>query len=165
MKDYAILRIKITDSESHSIEYKDTLREAETRFHNILAADEGNAQTTYCLCMVFDKQCNRVLSEIHDYREEKTTFYPLVRIFEKNEEMNNSVQIFTDDPQNPGKAFSDAEKRWYAVIAADIADESITYNAAIMMDNNGMIGDYHKAFSSQSVEPEPEPEPEPETEN
>lgn len=152
MKDYAVLRIKITDSESHSIEYKDTLREAEVRFHNILAADEGNDQTTYCLCMVFDKYTNVVRSEIRDYRDDPTAFYPVVRMFEKNGSMNNSVEIFDDIPAQPGKAHDDAEKRWYGIIAADLADNDVTYNAAIMMGNSGMLGE-HKAFI-RAAEPE-----------
>jgi len=156
MKDYAVLRIKIANSESHSIEYKDTIREAETRFHNILAADEGSEATNYCLCMIFDKRANIVRSEVRDYRAEPTAFYPVIRIFEKNEEMSNSVQIFDDNPATPGKAHDDAVKRWYAIIAADLADEAVTYNAAIMMDNSGMLGE-HKAFE-RAVEPEPEPE-------
>ena len=160
MKDFAVLRIKIANSESHSIEYKDTMREAETRFHNILAADEGSEATNYCLCMILDKHANVVRSEVHDYRAEPTAFYPVIRIFEKNEEMSNSVQIFEDNPATPGKAHDDAVKRWYAIIAADLADEAVTYNAAIMMDNSGMLGE-HKAFE-RAVEPEPEPTPEPE---
>ena len=153
MKDYAVVRIYYRGAnEAHSIEYKDTLREAQTRFHNILAADEGNANTTYCLCMVFDRRTNRVLSEIHDYREENVAFYPVIRITEDGDGMHNSVEIHTD--------YNDAVKRWYGIIAADLDNESLTYRAAIMMDNNGMIGDYRRAF----VEPEPEPQTEPESE-
>ena len=156
MKDYAVLRIYYRGAtEAHSIEYKDTLREAQTRFHNILASDEGNDNTTYCLCMVFDRRTNRVLSEIHDYREESTAFYPVIRITEDGEGMHNSVQIHTD--------YNDAVKRWYGIIAADLDDESLTYHAAIMMDSNGMIGDYRRSFENP-VEPEPEPEPTPEPE-
>lgn len=158
MKDYAILRIRITDSEIHSIEYKDTIREAETRFHNILTADIGNEATTYCLCMIFDKRANVVRSEVRDYRAEPTAFYPVIRMFEKNAEVTHSVQIFNDNPATPGKAFDDALKRWYAIVAADLADEAVTYNAAIMMDNSGMLGE-HKAFE-RAVEPEPTSEPE-----
>lgn len=145
MKDYAILRIRITDSEIHSIEYKDTLREAEVRFHNILTADEGNEATTYCMCVIFDKYVNIIRSEVRDYRENPTVFYPVIRMFEKNNEMTHSVQIFDDIPAAPGKAHNDALKRWYAIIAADLADESVTYNAAIMTDNSGALGE-HKAF-------------------
>lgn len=156
MKDFAILRIRITDSEIHSIEYKDTLREAETRFHNILTADIGNEGTNYCLCIVFDKHANVVRSEVRDYRAEPTAFYPVIRMFEKNEEITHSVQLFEDNPATPGKAHDDAVKRWYGIVAADLADEAVTYNAAIMMDNSGMLGE-HKAFE-RAVEPEPEPE-------
>lgn len=167
MKDYAVLRLYIRNgAEAHSIEYKDTLREAETRFHNILASDEGNNATDYCLCMVYDKLTNRVRSEIHDYREEKTAFYVMVRIYEDAEgenPMHNSVQIYADDPEHPGEAFDEAENRWYAVYAADINNAEIVYNAAIMMDNNGAMGDYHKA-KTKAVAPTPEPEPEQEGE-
>ena len=166
MKDYAVLRIYFRGAtEAHSIEYKDTLREAQTRFHNILAADEGNASTTYCLCMIFDKQANLLKSEIHDYREEKTAFYPVIRLFEDNEGMSNAVQIFTDDPANPGQALEEAIKRWHAVYANDINDNALLYNVAIMMDNNGMIGEYHKAWNHVKVQPEPEPEPTPDPES
>lgn len=163
MKDYAVLRIYFRGAtEAHSIEYKDTLREAEARFHNILAADEGNNQTTYCLAMIFDKLANLVKSEIHDYREAKTAFYPVIRLFENSEGMSNSVQIFTDDPANPGQVLEEAIKRWHAVYANDINDNTLLYNIAIMMDNNGMIGEYHKAWNHVKAQPEPEPSPEPE---
>ena len=165
MKEYAVLRIYYRGAaEAHSIEYKDTLREAEARFHNILAADEGNSQTTYCLAMIFDKLANLVKSEIHDYREEKTAFYPVIRFFEDSEGMHNSVQLFVDDPANPGQVLEEAIKRWHAVYAADINDNTLLYNAAVMMDNNGMIGEYHKAWNHVKVQPEPEPEPSPEPE-
>ena len=153
MKDFAVLRINFKGAtEAHSIEYKDTLREAETRYHNIITADIGNSEVDYSLAMIFDRGANKLEGEVHDYREEKTAFYPLIRIFE-DETMHNSVQIFADDSQNPGVAYKMAEKRWYAVIAADLDDEEVTYNAAIMMDNNGNMGDFHKAFEA----PEPAP--------
>ena len=162
MKDFAVLRINFKGAtESHSIEYKDTLREAETRYHNIITADIGNSQVDYSLAMIFNRGANKLEGEIHDYREEKTAFYPLIRIYE-DETMHNSVQIFADDPENPGVAYRMAEKRWYAVIASDLDNEDVTYNAAILMDNNGSMGDFHKAFESPAPVPDVEPEEEPE---
>ena len=156
MKDYAVLRINFKgETESHSIEYKDTLREAETRYHNIITADIGNSQVDYSLAMIFDRNANKLVGEIHDYRAEKSAFYPLIRIYE-DDSMHNSVQIFADGRENPGEAYKQAEKRWYAVIAADLDNEQVVYNAAIMMDNNGTIGDFHKAFEKPAPVPDEE---------
>ena len=154
MKDFAVLRIFFRgETEAHSIEYKDTMREAETRFHNILAADEGNGQTTYCLCAILDKSVGTSRIEVRDYREEKTSFYPMIRIMEDGEGMHNSVQIYTEHEE--------AIKRWYGVVAADLENEALIYHAALMMDMNGMTGEYRKAFD-RTPAPEPSPEPEPE---
>ena len=62
-------------------------------------------------------------------------------------------------------ALEEAIKRWHAVYANDINDNALLYNVAIMMDNNGMIGEYHKAWNHVKVQPEPEPEPTPEPES
>lgn len=164
MKDYAILRILMKGAnETHSIEYKDTLREANARWHNILAADDGNAQTTYCQCTIFDRFMNKIKSEIHDYRPEgeQTAFYPMIRITEDADPeeganpMHNSVQIYYDDPQNPGQAYVEADKRYWMVWGTDINDSSLVYNAAVLMDNNGMTGDYHRAHENPTPESEP----------
>lgn len=79
-------------------------------------------------------------------------FYLIIRVFFKGETETHSVEI----KQN----FRDAQVRYYGIIAADLANEEITYNAAYIIDNNGLL----RAGQVFDRRPTPEPEPEPEGE-
>lgn len=58
-----------------------------------------------------------------------TYFYIVTRIFYKGTNETHSVQIFTDSRQ--------AKMRFYNIIAADLADDDITYQYATITDNTG----------------------------
>lgn len=58
-------------------------------------------------------------------------FYSVVRIFFKGEAETHSVEHKS--------TLLDAQKRYFNVIAADLANEDITYQAAYIIDSNGMM--------------------------
>ena len=57
------------------------------------------------------------------------SFYIVTRIYFKGENETHSVQIFTDHRQ--------ATQRFYNIIAADLADDAVTYQFAAICDNFG----------------------------
>lgn len=58
-------------------------------------------------------------------------FYSVIRIFFKGEAETHSVQQFD--------TLQDAQKRYFTIIATDLADESITYQSAYIIDSNGLM--------------------------
>ena len=58
-------------------------------------------------------------------------FYSVVRIFFKGEAEAHSVEHKS--------TLLDAQKRYFNVIAADLANEDITYQAAYIIDSSGMM--------------------------
>lgn len=60
-------------------------------------------------------------------------FYIVNRFFYKGEEETHSTQIFT--------SYEEARKRYYNIIAADLQDESITYQMAIILSSDGITRD------------------------
>lgn len=58
-------------------------------------------------------------------------FYQVIRIFFKGEARSNSVEYFDD--------YNAAQQRFYNVIAADLANAEVTYNAAYLIDNAGNV--------------------------
>ena len=83
-------------------------------------------------------------------------FYQVFRVFIKGEDISRSAEFFNE--------YSDAEKRFYAIIASDIANNQITYHGAYIIDAYGNMME-HKVFDRRDFsEPEPQPEPEPEEE-
>lgn len=75
-------------------------------------------------------------------------FYQVFRIFFKEDKKSHSVEYFD--------TYNDAEKRYYNVIASDIANDEITYNSAYIVNSDGLMLD-GKVFDRR---PQPEPEPE-----
>lgn len=59
------------------------------------------------------------------------TFYNVIRQFYKSGTETHSVQVFTD--------YDSALQRYFNVIAADLADSDITYNAAYLIDSTGLM--------------------------
>ena len=59
------------------------------------------------------------------------TFYNVIRQFYKSGTETHSVQVFTD--------YDSALQRYFNVIATDLADADITYNAAYLIDSNGLM--------------------------
>ena len=59
-------------------------------------------------------------------------FYQVVRVFINGQtDPQRSVQFYND--------YSDAEKRFYAIIAADISNPEITYHGTYIIDSTGMV--------------------------
>ena len=58
-------------------------------------------------------------------------FYQVIRIFFKGETHSNSVEYFNSDEL--------ALQRYFNIIAADLANNEVTYNAAYLIDNAGNV--------------------------
>lgn len=58
-------------------------------------------------------------------------FYSVIRIFFKGDAETHSVQQFD--------TLQDAQKRYFNIIATDLADDSITYQSAYIIDKNGLM--------------------------
>lgn len=84
-------------------------------------------------------------------------FYQVFRIFFKGDNRNHSIQYFDN--------YSDAEIRFYSVIASDLADKTIDYNAAYLIDSYGNTIEYKVFDRRVEKKPEPEPETEQQTES
>ena len=83
-------------------------------------------------------------------------FYQVLRVFFKGDDISRSTEFFNE--------YSDAEKRYYAIIASDIANPQIDYHGAYIIDAYGNMMEF-KVFDRRDFsEPEPEPEPQPEPE-
>ena len=78
------------------------------------------------------------------------TFYTVIRQFFKNGSETHSMEIKTDLPA--------ATQRYFAIIAADLADSAITYNAAYIINSSGQM------LEGRVIDRTPAPAPEPEGE-
>ena len=58
-------------------------------------------------------------------------FYTVIRQFFKGENETHSMEIKTDKET--------AVQRFFNILAADLADSTITYNAAYIIDSNGLM--------------------------
>lgn len=58
-------------------------------------------------------------------------FYQVIRIFFKGATKSNSVEYFDDS--------NSALQRYFNIIAADLANAEVTYNAAYLIDNGGTV--------------------------
>lgn len=74
--------------------------------------------------------------------------YQVIRLFFKGDKETHSMQLFDD--------YLSAQQRYYNIIAADLADADITYQAAYIINAQGLMVD-GKVFDRR---PTPEPEPE-----
>ena len=87
-------------------------------------------------------------------------FYQVFRVFFKGEQIARSTEFFNE--------YSDAEKRYYSIIASDIANPEIDYHGTYIIDAYGNMMEFkvfdRRDFSEPEPEPEPEPSPEPEPE-
>ena len=71
MDGFAIVRIFYKgDAETHSIEFKDTLLEAQQRFFNIVASDLANNDITYQACYIIDAKGLMLEGRVFDRRPE-----------------------------------------------------------------------------------------------
>lgn len=76
----------------------------------------------------------------------KTSFYAVVRIFLKDGNISHSVQYFEDKMQ--------AVKRYFSILGADTGTEGVTYNAAYLIDDSGLMLE-GRCFDDRPI-PEPE---------
>lgn len=74
--------------------------------------------------------------------------FAIIRIFYKGDKETHSVE-FKD-------SYFEAQQRYYGIIAADLANPDVTYQAAYIIDAHGLMLD-GKVFDRT---PEPEPEEE-----
>ena len=58
-------------------------------------------------------------------------FIQVIRIFFKGETKSHSVEYFND--------YNSALQRYFNVIAADLANDQVTYNAAYLIDDGGNL--------------------------
>lgn len=138
MNPYIVVRSRfIGDSEIHSTEYFEDEHSALQRFSNIWAADINNASVTWNGVFMFNMNNLQypVKYEINDLREDKNTFFLLLRFFEVSGGMNHSVQYYFPSYEDPSVEYREAVKRWFSVIAADLDNDDVTANGAILFDS------------------------------
>ena len=160
MKQFIVVRSRfIKESEIHSTEYFEDEHSAIQRFSNIWAADVNNNKVTWSGVFLFDTNNLQYVKkfEINDLREDKNTFFMLLRFFEKDAEMTHSLQYFYPDYIDPSVEYMNAVKRWFNVIAADLNDDEITANGAILFDS--LAGVREQRFFKRA-KPQPKPQPE-----
>lgn len=58
-------------------------------------------------------------------------FFQIVRVFFKGDKETHSVEFKSDR--------NEAIQRYFNIIAADLANAEITYNAAYIIDSNGLM--------------------------
>lgn len=80
-------------------------------------------------------------------------FYQVIRVFFKGETKSNSVEYHD--------GYDSALQRFFSIVAADLGNKDVTYNAAYIIDSYGNML-RHEVFDRRQPEPEPEPENEPE---
>lgn len=52
---YQVIRVFFKGAEeAHSIQFFDTLRDAQKRYYNIIATDISNSEITYCACYIIN---------------------------------------------------------------------------------------------------------------
>lgn len=71
--------------------------------------------------------------------------YQVIRIFFKNENRSNSIEYFDNILQ--------AQQRFHNIIAADLSNNEITYQATYIIDNTGYMVD-KAIFNRQNEEGE-----------
>lgn len=166
MKQFIVVRSRfIGESEIHSTEYFEDEHSAIQRFSNIWAADVNNPNVTWNGVFLFDIHNLQYVKkyEINDLREDKNTFFILLRFLEKNSEMTHSIQYFFPGYVDPYIEYMNAVKRWFNVIAADLNDEEVTENGAIIFDSLADVKE--QRYFKREIQEQEEPGEEPTEEN
>lgn len=66
-KFYTVVRINYKgQTESHSVEHKATLKDAQKRFYSIIATDFGDDTVTWCAAYLIDSDGNMMESRVFD---------------------------------------------------------------------------------------------------
>lgn len=160
MKRFIVVRSRFIGSEEiHSTEYFDDEHSALQRFSNIWAADLNNKDVTWNGVFLFDVRDLQYVRkyEINDLRVNKDTFFLLLRFFEKNGSMTHSIQYFFPDYEDPTVEYMNAVKRWFNVIAADLNDDKVTANGAVLFGSSQGVREAR--YFEREVEPEEPEEP------
>lgn len=125
------------ETELHSIEERATRREALARFHAILAADLTNNEVTYCYAGILNDEGKNAIepfmfnANANEYGVAPNPFnYAVLRVRVKDGQRSTSVEY---------KSYDEAIKRYFAILAADLNDETVTYNMCTIVDSNGYI--------------------------
>lgn len=74
-------------------------------------------------------------------------FYTVVRQFFKGDAETHSMEV--------KQTLEDARKRYFGIIAADLNDNDITYQAAYIIDSNGLMVE-GRVFDRRGVDAEQE---------
>ena len=147
---YYVIRILFKgEIETHSIEQKNTLREALTRWYSIAATDIGNQDTTFSYTIIVDEEGNAVqdpiiFSTLYDEMGMIQTpyRYAVIRIRIKNNALNNSIEY---------KEYVEAYKRYFNIIAADLQDEEVSYQMTLLINLGENITE-NRVFRKESEE-------------
>ena len=141
---YYIVRIFYKGQvEAHSIESRDDYKQALVRFHNIITTDLNNSEITYNFAAILDENGVNVVEPFYfsttvDDEMGEPTYpfnYAILRLF-VTQQMATSVEY--------KQVLHDAYKRFYSIIATDIANTDVSFNLAAIITPTGMI---HEARS------------------
>ena len=155
---YYIVRIRWTgETETHSIEQREDFRVALGRFHNVIAADLGAEAVTYCATFLLNEEMKLVVSPFYysagtdEIGDPHAPFeYLIGRVYNPNGTLRTSIEYNNQE---------EAYKRYYNILAADLQDNTVTYNGAFIMNPVGRIIE-SRAFNRTPVEEEEEEQPE-----
>lgn len=137
---YYIVRITFTgETEIHSIEQRETEREALARYYNIITAGLSNNDVTFCMALLFNEQLKLHLpvfkygvqyDDMGDYLI--APFQNIVgRIFiNSNEQMSTSIEYKDTD---------EAYKRYFNILAADLQNENLIKHGAFIVNSEGYL--------------------------
>ena len=135
---YYIVRIRWAgETETHSIEQRDDYRAALARFHNIIAADLSAEAVTYCAAFLLNEEMKLVVSPFYysvdtdEIGDPHATFGEIVgRVYITNGTLKTSIEY---------KNQEEAYKRYFNILAADLQDNTISYNGAFIINHVGRI--------------------------
>lgn len=149
---YYIVRIRWAgETETHSIEQRDDYRAALARFHNIIAADLGAEAVTYCAAFLLNEEMKLVVSPFYysvdtdEIGDPHAIFGEIVgRVYITNGTLKTSIEY---------KNQEEAYKRYFNILAADLQDNTISYNGAFIINHVGRILE-SRAFKRSEPEEE-----------
>ena len=78
-------------------------------------------------------------------------FFQVLRIFFDASGRHHSVEYFENE--DASVSLFNAQKRYFNIIAADLANANITYNAAYIIDSTGQIREW-RVFDRRTVNAE-----------
>lgn len=147
---YFVIRIFFKDTvEAHSVEQKNTLREALVRSYSIAATDINNVDITYSYTAIMDENGNIlgepiIFTTVYDEEGQPVApfNYIVIRIRIKNNALNNSIEY---------KTYDEAYKRYFNIIAAGLQDNEVSYHVTALINSAGDVIE-SRAFSKENEE-------------